>query len=245
LKHFANRRGIRFPLLSDPNSKIIRSFGIFNSSVPSGNPAYGVPHPGIFWVDASGIVTARHFEDDYRERYTVSGILTKGFGGSDSPATVVETEHLKLAAPITPVAAAIGQRVAIELNVELKPGMHVYAPGVQDDYIPVRWQIAESPAWKAHPAGFPPGETMRLAGDIVPVYRGKLRLVRDLTVTPDFRAVLAAAGAGGELVIKGSFRYQACDETKCFPPRTLPLEWKLRVQDLDRERAPAETRRMR
>ena len=123
--------------------------------------------------------------------------------------------------------------------------MHVYAPGVQDDYTPVRWQMAESPAWKVHAAEFPRGETMRLAGDTVPVYRGRLRLMRDLTVAPDLKVVRAAAGASSELVIKGSFRYQACDETKCFPPRTLPLEWKLRLADLDRERVPAEMRRMR
>jgi hypothetical protein len=212
--------------------------------VPQGNPAYGVPHPGIYWVDANGLVTARHFEDDYRERFTISGILTTRFGERGSAATVAETEHLKLTASIAPPTAAIGQRVAVELNVELKPGMHVYAPGVHDDYTPVRWEMAESPAWKVHSAEFPRGETMRLAGDTVPVYRGRLRLMRDLTVAPDLKLVRAAA-ATGEMVIKGSFRYQACDETKCFPPRTLPLEWKLRLADLDRERVPAEMRRMR
>jgi hypothetical protein len=69
--------------------------------------------------------------------------------------------------------------------------------------------------------------------------------MRDLTVAPDLKVVRAAAGASSELVIEESFRYQACDETKCFPPRTLPLEWKLRLADLDRERVPAEMRRMR
>jgi hypothetical protein len=113
------------------------------------------------WVDANGVVTARDFEDDYRERFTISGILITRFGDGGSAAGAVETEHLKL---IAPSAAAVAQRVAVELNIELKPGMHVYAPGVQDDYTPVRWQMAESPAWKLHAAEFPRGETMRLAG---------------------------------------------------------------------------------
>lgn len=242
LKHFASRRGIRFALLSDPESKIIRSFGIFNTSVPPGNPSYGIPHPGMFWVNADGIVIARDFEDDFRERYIVSGILTTRFGESDARA-VAETEHLSITASLRPEAVIVGQRAAVELNVEMKSGIHVYAPGVQEDYIPVRWDMAESPAWKAHAPTFPQSERMRLAGDVVPVFHGKLRLMRDVTIAPDLKVVQAAAGSNGELIIKGSFRYQACDETKCFPPLTVPLEWKVHVEALDRERVPVEIRR--
>ena len=57
LKNFADRAGIHFPMLADPDSKIIRSFGILNESVPKDNFVYGVPHPGTYVVDENGVVT--------------------------------------------------------------------------------------------------------------------------------------------------------------------------------------------
>jgi peroxiredoxin len=38
LKHFAERRGITYPLLSDEGSRVIRAFGILNETIPPGQP---------------------------------------------------------------------------------------------------------------------------------------------------------------------------------------------------------------
>ena len=43
LENFAARRNITFPLLSDPESKIIRDFGILNEKVQQAMQA-GIPH---------------------------------------------------------------------------------------------------------------------------------------------------------------------------------------------------------
>ena len=75
LKSFAERTNITFPLLSDPDSRIIRAWGILNETVPAASPFYGIPYPGVFILDPSGVVVAKYFEDDYRERYTASEIL--------------------------------------------------------------------------------------------------------------------------------------------------------------------------
>jgi peroxiredoxin len=45
LRRFAEKYQIRFPLLSDRDSTVIRSFGIFNTNVAPGLRAHGVPHP--------------------------------------------------------------------------------------------------------------------------------------------------------------------------------------------------------
>ena len=243
LKHFAGRRNIGFPLLSDQESRVIRAFGIFNESVPEGNTARGVPHPGLFVVDADGVVTARYFEDDYRERFTVAAILKQHFGeASGVTAFHAETEHLKLNVTLSAESASVGQRIGVELAIDMKPGLHVYAPGAPEDYIPVKWDVMESRAWKVHPAEFRQPERLRLAGEVVPVFQKQFRIRRDVTIGPDSRNVTAAAPSG-ELTIASTFRYQACDETKCFPPQTVATQWKLRVTAMDRERAPAEFRR--
>lgn len=62
LREFAERRGITFPMLSDSHSVIIRQFGLLNEQVAPGSRHDGVPHPGIFLVNASGVVLERVFE---------------------------------------------------------------------------------------------------------------------------------------------------------------------------------------
>jgi len=57
------------------------------------------------------------------------------------------------------------------------------------------------------------------------------------------RKIRSRAGASGELVLKGSIRYQACDDRVCYPPETVPLEWHFPFEGLVRERAPAELQR--
>ena len=46
-----------------------------------------------------------------------------------------------------------------------------------------------------------------------------------------------------ELTIDGSFRYQACDDRECFPPESVALRWKVKVQPFDRTRVPEELQR--
>ena len=45
LADFAKRKKITFSLLSDPQSKMIRAFGVLNTAVPAGHLWYGVPYP--------------------------------------------------------------------------------------------------------------------------------------------------------------------------------------------------------
>src|SRR5271168_2406417 len=75
LKNFADRQHITFPLLSDPDSKIIRAFDILNETVPKDTPTYGIPYPGTYILDTQGRVAGKYFEDDFRERTSASDIL--------------------------------------------------------------------------------------------------------------------------------------------------------------------------
>jgi peroxiredoxin len=73
LADFAGRRGIAFPLLSDPGSLTIKKYGLFNTTVPESNQqAYGIPFPGTFMLNERGVVTSRFFEQAYQERNTVA-----------------------------------------------------------------------------------------------------------------------------------------------------------------------------
>ncbi len=82
LKNFTDRQHITFPLLSDPESKIIRAFDILNETVAPGTAFYGIPNPGTYVIDPQGRVVSKHFEDDYRERVSATDILIQDFGKS-------------------------------------------------------------------------------------------------------------------------------------------------------------------
>ena len=79
-------------------------------------------------------------------------------------------------------------------------------------------------------------------GETVPVYTGRIHIEREVTFASE-ADLKPLVNATGELVVKGSFRYQACDDRECFIPQTVPLEWHFRFEGLDRQRAPETLRR--
>ena len=245
LKSFADRAGIHFPMLADPDSKIIRAFGILNEAVPKDNFVYGVPHPGTYIVDENGVVRARYFEENFRDRFTAANILWRQFGAGAGPKqATAETPHLRLTVIASDAEARPGTRLALALEIELKPGMHVYAPGIEGGYIPVAWSMAETKGWRAHNVAWPPSHKLRLEAihETVPVYEGKFRLTRDLTIGQE-KDLAPLLDAGRKMTVDGTFRYQACDAKECFPPQKIPLRWSFHVNRLDAQRAPAELRR--
>jgi peroxiredoxin len=243
LEDFAVRRGIDFPLLSDPDSKVIRDLGILNESIAKDTPFFGVPYPGTFVLNEQGVITAKYFEDDFRERYTSAEILSRQFGVGTGPRTEVEGKQLTLEAGSSNLVVAAGQRVSLSLAIEMKPNMHVYAPGVEG-YIPIDWKLKESTAAVAHDVSYPPSEKLHLVAidETVPVYEGHFRLTRDITIAQDAKLRPALDGAG-KFVVEGTLRYQACDDRVCYIPQELPVKWMFQYAEFDRVRVPVELRR--
>lgn len=244
LSAFAARAAITYPMLSDPDSKIIRSFGILNQSVPQG-PFFGVPYPGTFILDARGVVLSKFFESDYKERYTAGSMLFRVAPRSARDGwTEIETRHLTLRYRASDAHAAGGMTATLALQITLKPKMHVYAPTVTGGYIPVQWSLPAQPAWKPLDPEWPPSRTLRLdaINETLPVYENSFTVLRDITFAQQ-TDLLAAAGSAMRLSMPATFRYQACDDHECHPPVTIPLSWTFAVQLHDRTRVPEPLRR--
>jgi len=236
LQDFADRMRIGFPLLSDAGSRVIRSFGILNTTVKPGGLDDGVPYPGLFVVDASGKVTAKYFEEKYQERFTPETILSKQFGVAAGPTVEHRTDHLIFKAQLSQDKARPGNRVSLVVQLDLPPKMHVYAPGVKG-YRPVALVIEEAPEIVVHDATFPRSRVLNLKviRERVPVYEGRVRLERDFTVSAGIRAETVE--------IKGSLEYQACDDQICYAPAKVPLTFSLAIEPLERQRVPAALQR--
>ena len=241
LADFAQRRGITFPLLSDGDSRTIKSYGILNTTIAptaayGGVVVYGVPFPGTFVLNREGQVTARHFEEQYQERATVSSILL-GIGGAGGASAVRQaTDHVELITSVSDETISAGTVFSLVLDIKPLKKVHLYAPGVTG-YKPIALNLEAGRGLKLRPMRFPPSETynFRPLKERVPVYQKPFRLVQELNVelSREGQALLLDSE---KLTIRGSFDYQACDDKICFPPRSVPVEWTVKVRKLDLER---------
>lgn len=179
--------------------------------------------PGSGWIvlNAKSITVAK-----YDPSYTSAAILVRQFGWTPEPLHDIEGRQLTARIGASNSSVAPGQRVALTLDIELAPNMHVYAPGV-DGYIPIDWKMQDSQSAQVHQAVFPRAEKLYLKAidETVPAYRDHFRLIRDLTI---------GAGAPGQFTVDGSLRYQACDDRVCYIPQTLRLQWTFELQALDK-----------
>jgi hypothetical protein len=56
--------------------------------------------------------------------------------------------------------------------------------------------------------------------------------VQDVTVAANRTLVKRAATPGATLTVKGTLKYQACDNSICYAPVSVPLSWTLALQHL-------------
>ena len=235
LKDFATRKGITFPLLSDPDSEIIRRFGILNGiDYPKGTLEHGVPYPGTFVTDARGAIRTRQFEKRYQERRAAASLLVSQ--GDEAKGSVRETrnDQFTLRTSVSNAEAAPGRRVTLVLDFSMAPEMHAYAPGVSG-YRPLRFRLSENPLVTPHEVSYPESRpyTFEPLKETVPVFEGRFRVAQDVTVIGPARG----AAPVEEIRVGGTLDYQVCSDKVCYAPASLPVEWTLRLIPLDRERA--------
>ena len=241
LKDFSTRRKITYPLLSDPDSKIITAFGLLNEvDYPKGHMARGVPFPGTFVTDAAGLISTKQFEKAYQERRTAASLLVSmGEDGAGSAKEILKDQFV-LKTSVSNAEVAPGRRVTLVLDFVMSPKMHAYAPGVKG-YRPLNFRLAENPFVTAHEVRYPESRpyTFEPLKETVPVFAGHFRIVQDVT------AVGPAKGAPPieQIDLNGSLDYQVCSDTVCYAPTSIPLQWTLKVVPLDRDRAPEPLRK--
>jgi DsbC/DsbD-like thiol-disulfide interchange protein len=189
-------------------------------------------------VSPEGVIVSRIVDEDFRQRYTVGDILS---GSSRTlpvrnPATQTEaqTKHLKLTTSASDTVIRPGERIRLLIDIEMKPLMHVYAPGVEG-YIPIAWKIGESAGFAVKDVKFPESQNLHLAAidETVPVFQGKFTLQREIVFAPGLKE-------GKELLVEGTLRYQACDDRMCYLPQNVPLKWTFKFEPLDTQRSPVE-----
>jgi hypothetical protein len=98
--------------------------------------------------------------------------------------------------------------------------------------------VKPQPFVRNMPATYPQAEIyfFKPLNERVPVFQRPFTLTQELVLegTP---AAQAAFRGKESVTIEGSLDYQACDDTVCFNPVSVPLTWTMRLKALVTDRA--------
>ena len=68
LKAFSQNHKLPYPLLRDEQIKHVSAFNILNTEYGPDHQGYGIPYPGIIYLDADQIVRAKFADQGYKKR---------------------------------------------------------------------------------------------------------------------------------------------------------------------------------
>jgi hypothetical protein len=234
-------------MLSDPDSAIIRAFGLFNETIERGTRDYGIPHPALLFVDRTERVIRKYMEERYYNRRSLATILADE--GEEIPLqTVWQVDHEQVAVRALTLQQEVypGNRFALMVDVEPKPGVHVYARGAGPDYRPLTLSMDARPYLAVdepvYPA--PDGTWTSPLDEQVPVYtrRTRVRVEVALGTRQELKPVY---DTGGTMELTGILSFQACSETVCWAPQDVAVKWALTLLPPDLERSSEPLRRER
>jgi hypothetical protein len=242
LKFFADRQKIDFPMLSDPDSKIIRDYHVLNTEATG--QFKGMARPGYFFIDPQGVIREKFFEAAYRERLSGNNVIAKLFPELGEEVTdTVKAPHLEVSIRQSDPAGVPGSVITLVTEVRLPPDVHVYAPDTKG-YKPIELVMDPTPNIQLRPAAYPRSKILFLPAinERVPVFEGTFSIRQDVKVGSAAEFSNSIGADGKNFTITGKLRYQACDSKTCFLPDSVSVQWQIKVLPLDRQRAPEDIR---
>ncbi len=239
LARFAEKYAISFPLLSDEGSASIRALGLLNEhlveqhavyGIQTRQEQYGVAYPGTFVLDDQGVVVQKHFEQSYRVRPTARMFEEFAFG---SPAAT-PADTARASGPGVVVRAWTDaptyrpyQQVRVHVEIDLDPGVHVYAPPVPAGYTALEVSIEPLEGLTVGQPAMPPSRPFTVQGldEQFMAYAGSVRTTVPLQFTQNL----------GQTSVVLQVHYQACTDRVCYPPEDLRIELPLIGLDVIRD----------
>ena len=186
LADYAAAHDTTFTILSDPDSEVIRSFGILNTLIPpDDHPWYGLPFPGSYVVDADGIVVAKFFEHNFAVRSGPEQMLAAALGQE------FEAGAAAGARPVDRVTADVmvdGDRLPmgvtrhIVATFRVPDGQHLYGEPVPEGLVAAAIELDDSDGILSYELLTPPTSPLTLtgSGDTLQTYEGDVVRRRSL-----------------------------------------------------------------
>ncbi len=128
-------------------------------------------------------------------------------------------------APVGTVSAARTKQTPVTINFRVSRGFHINSSTPKSEFlIPTTLKMEVPTDIVLGKTDYPAGEEMTLPfspDEKLSVYSGDFSIT--LTVHP-LKSIVP-----GNYAMRGTLRYQACDNAQCFPPKTLPVSFDLKV----------------
>lgn len=75
INQFHSKESLGYALLRDANGQHAEALGIRNEAYEKGHAMFGIPHPGVMFVDTSGTIRAKYAVPGYRQRPPFDALL--------------------------------------------------------------------------------------------------------------------------------------------------------------------------
>ena len=225
LASFADEQHITYPLLSDVGSGVIRRLGLENELVEAQNAHFGrptkdhhrgLPHPGVFHLDADGVVTDKHFEENYRLRPSSAVLFTDDV--DDAEAEVIEradVDGVGVEARMLSATYHPNQYQRLTVRLSIPADRHVYVEPTPDGFTGLGVQLSGPASLVADAVQLPAGAPHRVEG-----------LDEEFAVISGFHELTVPfliAEDDGDVELTVEVPLQSCTDTVCFPPTTAEL----------------------
>ncbi len=230
LRDFRDAHGITYTLLSDPDSDVIRSFGILNTLIdPNDHPWYGIPYPGAIVVSAEGAVTHKFFDNNLAVRAGPEQLLRAALGQP-----MLEPRGDKAAPQEVQVSVALdGNHLApmvqrdLVVRFSVPEGRHVYAEPAPQGSVALEVTLDGSDRLVQRPIVRPASQphTLEATGESFRVHHDVFELRLPLAVNG------ASPSDAAEITISGEVRWQCCDDEVCDLPTSQRFELTLPVSE--------------
>ncbi len=245
LEAFSDRYGITYDLLSDVDSAVIRRFGILNTLVdpddPRASDLYGIPFPGTYVADASGVVTEKFFNRHYATRDSAGTILDKALGEvllhEEAPQTDQQDERVRITAFLSDTDLKLEVTNTLYVRLELAANHHVYAEPLPQGFYPTTVDVQPARGLRVGDAIYPPTRPreFEILGVTLNVYEDAAEIAVPITATTllwdDSETLEADSTLPLELDIVVD--YQVCSETICYRPETARLQIEVPIAALE------------
>ena len=128
-------------------------------------------------------------------------------------------------APVAPVSAERTKQTMVDLNFRVPAGYHVNSNTPKSEFLIATALKMEVPTdIILGKIAYPPGVDMTFPfspDEKLSVYSG------DFTIAVGVHPLHSVVP--GKYVMHGVLRYQACDNAACYPPKTLPVSFEVKV----------------
>jgi hypothetical protein len=210
--------------LSDVNSEIIKKFGILNTTIDSSSKNYGIPNPGLYFIDNNLIVKSKQFEKSFAERPSAESVLAVHFNKEiDTYKQTFKSSYLTGSIAISDTLIYPSQIFTLVVKFFLQNKFHLYVEPVPEGFTALTIDLDSNPNFTMDPFQVPDSKqiVLKSAGEVFHAVSNEITLKSFIRVNR--RPQL------GSDTLTFTIKFQACDDKICMPPENLSFQFPVTI----------------